>query len=156
MSGLVEFLRASLVEDEAVARAASAEPWRHDPAKEWRNPEKPFTGGEEAVFAGMPGARATTICCTGPADDKQSMADAKHIARWDPARVLTEIAAKRAILARYETHARALDLHQPPIGDSAYRAAAGFRHSEALLALLDLAQPYAWHQDFDPDWRIES
>jgi hypothetical protein len=111
MTDLVEFLRAALDEDERVARAAMPGPWTHNPAKEWfTDLDKlraaragiPQSGGEEFVKAEVDG-RVVGVAATGPADDPQSMADAAHIARHDPARVLAEVAAKRAILDLHES-----------------------------------------------------
>lgn len=125
----VAFLAARLAEDEIAARAATSGPWRHDPEKEWRDPQRPFTHREEAVFAGPLGADATTVCLTGESGDRQSMRDARHIALWDPDRVLTEIAAKRKILA-----------------DSLYRIGA----YDVILQLL--LEPYANRPGFNPGW----
>ena len=93
---IVEFLTARLAEDEQDAVAATVGPWRHSPDKHWRKPGT--TWFEEAVFAGPAGDGATCVAGTGETDDPQSMADARHIARHDPARVLREVEAKRRIL----------------------------------------------------------
>ena len=148
MSDLVAFWRARLDEDEAAARRATAGPWRYDPTREWRDPDRPFSGGEESVFAGPEGDDATTVCCTGPSDDPPSMDDARHIARWDPARVLADVAAKRVIV----------EMHRPwggslPDGTIDCQIC-GWRRF-GCLTLLALAQPYADHPDFDPAWRLE-
>ena len=90
---LVTWLRAALDEDERVARAAITEPF-------------PAYRGPDARPGPPPGVWET------PHDDPvvssidmsiydeggHSEAHAAHIARWDPARVLAEIAAKRAII----------------------------------------------------------
>jgi hypothetical protein len=106
---LIAFLRARLDEDEAVAHAAFAGPWRYNPRKQWHgltgDPLRPTTPGEEYVAAG-PLDAPVCVAATGPADELQAMADAAHIARWDPARVLAEIEASRRIL----------DLHSPRMG----------------------------------------
>jgi hypothetical protein len=93
VTNLVTWLRVQLDEDERVALAATPGPWRHNPNKCWRKPGTAWF--EEAVFAGPPGAEATCVAGTGETDDQQSMADAQHIARHDPARVLQEVEAKR-------------------------------------------------------------
>jgi len=92
MSTLTEFLLARIAEDEQAANEATDGPWRYDPTK-----VNAIDRGE-AVFAGETGANATTIASTGPPYDMQSMFDAVHIARHDPARVLAECEAKRAIV----------------------------------------------------------
>lgn len=58
--------------------------------------------------------------------------DAAHIVRWDPARVLADIAAKRAIVQLYE--------------------GSGLRIAMGQVVRL-LAQPYAEHPDFDESWK---
>jgi hypothetical protein len=99
MSDLVEFLKARLDEVEQAARAATPGPWRHDPDKHWRKPGTVWF--EEAVFAGPSGDAATCVAGTGETEDRQSMADAEHIARHDPARVLAEVDTRRRIIAEH-------------------------------------------------------
>ncbi|MFJ9558295.1 DUF6221 family protein [Nocardiopsis sp. NPDC101807] len=61
-----------------------------------------------------------------------------HIARHDPARVLREVAAKRAVLA----------LHQDAgMGDCAHS-------SDPCPTLRALAAPYVDHPDYDPAWAV--
>lgn len=75
--------------------------------------------------------------------DSPSAADVDYIVRHDPARVLREIEAKRAIVAEYER------AHTRPKGDV---ASAG-----ALLALhgvvKHLAAVYADHPSYRVEWR---
>lgn len=96
---LVVWLRRMLDADEADALAATPGPWRYDPEKHWREPGT--VRFEESVFAGPKGHDAISVALTGHSDDPQSMRDAAHIARHDPARVLRDIAAKRAIVASH-------------------------------------------------------
>lgn len=79
MSGLADFITARLAEDEAAARES------HHEGQRWITEE-------EGVY------RWPDDELVHSADRK---ADARHIARHDPARVLREVTAKRAILARY-------------------------------------------------------
>jgi hypothetical protein len=130
---LLAFLRARLDEDEAVVRAATAGPWRHDPTKHHRLPGT--AQFEEAVFAGPPGSAATCIAATGETGDAQSMADAAYIARHDPVRARAEAEAKRAIVDRYAW------LHEH--GDT----------GGAAWVLPLLALPYSSHPDYDESWR---
>lgn len=67
--------------------------------------------------------------------------DGPHIARHDPARVLREVAAKRAIVASCS------ELIGHPSGDETTDLAC-----EGYLRLL--AGVYADHEDFDPKWGI--
>jgi hypothetical protein len=70
------------------------------------------------------------------------MADAEHIARWDPARVLAEVEAKRRVIDLCAT-----------VGDTELSRIGVEAHDLAFGVLDALAQPYADHSDFDPAWR---
>lgn len=89
-SDLVEFLRARLDEDEQVARAATPGPWTQDEEVDgWR------AGRQTVVRADR--FRVVTVDQTRqhhPAGEE----NVAHIARHDPARVLADVAAKRALL----------------------------------------------------------
>jgi hypothetical protein len=119
---LAEFLRVRLDEDERAAREAV-------PSKLERQPE-PY----EPWYANEAESSGDTIV-------------AMH-----PTRALAEVEAKRGILHRLETHARALDV-AAPIGDAGYRLASGYRHSEDAIIALFLALPYTGHPDYDEAWR---
>jgi hypothetical protein len=97
---LVQWLGEQLDEDERIARAATAGPWRaHD------------------THLGQYGYAATVLSGEGndtdlrawlpsmsnePWDEARNVwADAEHVAAWGPARVLREIGAKRAVVAAY-------------------------------------------------------
>jgi hypothetical protein len=131
---LVAFLRARIDEDEQIARAATPGPWRHDPTKHHHIVGTPLF--EEAVFAGERGASAVCVAGTGETDDRQSMADAAHIARHDPARGLREVRAKRGALA--------MIVHLLADDDT---------DETARWMLCLLAFPYADHPDYRDEWR---
>ena len=130
MSDLVAFMRARLDEDEAAASPAlTTDRWRADDGCI-------YADGEILHREGDPHTPSEAI--------------GEHVARWDPARVLAEVAAKRAILDRYESYLdQAARLRRTGERDLAT--------SGALLAMLGavklLAQPHAEHPDFDPAWR---
>lgn len=63
-------------------------------------------------------------------------AAAGHIARWDPARVLAEVKAKRAILAMYEDYT-AERRHLAPV-------------------IWELAQPYAGQDGWQEEWQLSA
>lgn len=135
------WFRAQLDDDERVARAATSGPWRYDPTKHHRLPGT--VRFEEGVFTGPPGADAVCIAVTGETDDPQSMADAEHIATWDPARVLAEIEAKRRILA-----------HIGMVVISPGREALPPEYVEQMeLFCKWIAQPYADRPGFPEEWR---
>lgn len=135
---LVQWLTACLDEDERIARAATAGPWRaHD------------------THLGQYGYAATVLSGDGndtdlrawlpsmsnePWDEKRNVwADAAHIAAHDPARVLRDVEMKRSLVAAY---ASALTVgpdieggYKRPIREAFARQAPNF--------LLVLALPFA-------------
>lgn len=141
MSDPVEFLRARLDEDEAVARAALPS----DVRRRW------FAGDEDADVPGIPGHREVYVyeaqdwplmeALNGSLMERR--AQVEHIARWDPARVLAEVEAKR----------RVLDLCAA-IADTEIGRVGVESHDLAFGILDVLAQPYADHPDFDPMWSL--
>jgi len=113
---IVEFLEARLAEDEAMARAAShqkvAGPFHGD----WRRDSFHLSSMERE--------------------------DAAHIARHDPARVLAECAAKRAIIANRERIDRSANEDEWSMG-----------YSDANYeALRSLAAVYNSHPDYREEW----
>lgn len=83
-----------------------------------------------------------------------SDAEAAFLDRWDPARVLADIAAKRAILALHEP---GLEL----VGDDEEWTCVTCGWPTAspnggCKTVLLLAQPYADRPDFDPSWRTDA
>ncbi|MEU7400729.1 DUF6221 family protein [Streptomyces sp. NPDC044948] len=147
---LVAFLRARLDEDERVAKGPV------EGIREWHSPAmrvvmaKGFDDSDpvdvslktilERDFSMMPfGVVAVT----------DYDADAKFIARFDQARVLADVEAKRQLL----------DLHAP--GETEYVdgnvcMACDVRGGEPFYpckTLRLLALPYAGHPDYRPEWR---
>jgi hypothetical protein len=147
---LVEFLRARMAQDEAIARSATPGPWRYNPRKEWyTDPDKLMAaragmwqaGGEEFVGAG-PLTATVGVAATGPSDHPQSMTDAQHIARHDPARVLRQAEALRRIV----------DDCAQIIGES---SSASPEYGLAVAILKNVAAVDADHKDYQPEWRPE-
>lgn len=96
--------------------------------------ESPFTG---------------CVAATGPVDDPQSAADARHVVLHDPAYELADITAKRRILERAEfvnghgpavDHTRAMDMTA---------GASGALHD----VLKFLALPFADHPGYREEWK---
>jgi len=79
MDDLATWLRTQLDDDERASRGATPGPWRVSSISEFGT----------ADVEGITTAYAEPCCAAE---------DAEHIARWDPARVLTEVDAKRRIL----------------------------------------------------------
>lgn len=139
------FLKARLAEDEELARTADAEPI----------PDDGFERGTHIVYG---------LQSTGIGLDYQGFALV-----WDPARVLLEIAAKRAILA---IHKMVTQVWTEDIGptDDPYLTEAGEHgsgcahcHDTGLgeiapdgpcVTLKALASVWADHPDFDPAWSV--
>lgn len=148
---ITDFLLTRIAEDEQVARETShSTGWRYDPGK------VNAVGREESVFAGPTGARAITIASTGPEDDPQSMMDARHIARFDPARILAECKAKRAIVEREEKGLR--DAWRQRSAEHMQTWEDWASEWQELMSpdLCDLAAVYASHPDYDPTWALEA
>ena len=157
MNDLIEFLRARLDEDERVARAATPGPWRHNPGKQWLGPDAfeayDLAKGEEFVGHGGPSPFTGCVAATGPASHPQSMADARHIALHDPARVLREVEAKRRILDMWESpeaakHPGGVDGRDP---DEQMRDVAVADAIDEVVRLLALG--YSDHPDYQESWR---
>lgn len=69
----------------------------------------------------------------------------RHMVRWDPARVLREVEAKRKLLAEIGSITMTrLDGEADP----------GELERPAGRMLRAIAAPYADHPDFDPAWRL--
>jgi len=123
---LVAFLRARLKDDQDVAEST------RQASLSWRNFDM---DGElrDDVNAG-------TVCIV-PADE-----DRAHIARWDPQRVIAEVAAKRRIIDAWQ--AVYDDIQEPYTGDQ--RMGEGFGLDHAVQCL---ATAYADHPDFREEWK---
>lgn len=125
---LSAFLLARIDEDEEDARDASARDveWcvqESRAAEGWGT----YEGDSVVLGAGKPLA----VC--DPQYGGGLVAD--HIARWDPARVLAECAAKRRIVAQWQDYD----------GDSLW----------GWNVLRALALPYADHADYRPEWAVD-
>jgi hypothetical protein len=93
----IAFLRARLGEDEAAAKAAaeaSAAAWRAEPnvGEDWW-----------AVMYTGPSTIRPYDEFDYPVAERVDRADAAHIARHDPARILREVAVWRSLLLDYQT-----------------------------------------------------
>lgn len=137
MADLVAFLEARLNEDEAAARKAA------------------FGSGEwDTSGPGYPEAPEVRVVDNVRSDlfETSNVFIAEHIARWDPARVLAEIAAKRRIMEEFD-NARENFRNDPAPGawESTHRADERLRTLDLVVRLL--AAPYADQEDFDESWR---
>jgi hypothetical protein len=142
-AALIAFLNARLDEDERVALNASVGPWRA------RRADRSVYAAESAVV-NMPGPLPDWATYIVPPDSEGSdgiePADAEHIARWDPDRVLAEVEAKRELVEE----------HQPAAyGECRTCREPGLDRNQAApcLTLRLLALPYADHPDYREEWR---
>lgn len=130
---ITEFLTARYDEDEVVARWATAGRWTVRP-----NGDSPWV-----TRADRPDV---WLAITSPDPGSSKTANADHIARHNPAHVLADITAKRAIVSNMRT---ALDQSWQDSADTRVLV-----EHLATTVLCRLAQPYADHPDFDPTWRM--
>lgn len=167
MSTLTEFLLARIAEDEAVAVRATASPWV-----------------EGVRRKGEPGRWRGIDCYSVLADrtqffieefetvaDTEVAQDAAHIARHDPARVLAECEAKRAIIAFHESWPTLVQTPAKFERDDVNLDNYTYRMSQEIAwlttreyvarfgidpptapILAALALPYADHPDYQPEW----
>ena len=141
VDSLVAFLRQQLDKDEQVAREAA-----DNDSGRW------FVGDKWNVY------RAED--CT-PHEDHETNelvvygnieVQSAHIARWDPSRVLAEVAAKREILRRFESAAEWADTCR---AEGRPEAEAHARHAGSLLEVIGiLAQPYAGRPGWRDEWAV--
>lgn len=140
MTGIVEFLTARLDEDEAAIKAMGVEGtgrwWVGQRFDGSLDPEGSTvfvdvrrSDGLGYIHLGTPGMFA------GPT--------AIHVARHDPARVLAEVKAKRALLAQ------AAEMREVASATEAWSL-----NDYADGIERNLAAPYADHPDYDPAWRM--
>lgn len=127
MKNLVQFLNDRIDEDELAARAcfdvnALARHSRGEPLPRWEIVDDGRTGTVES--SGVPRIKG------GWGREN------RHIVRWDPARVLAECRAKRAMV-------EFLDPTDAPDGEGKFVAEQALR----LVAL-----PYADHPEYDESW----
>jgi hypothetical protein len=143
---LVAWLREQLDEDERVLSAASPSPWQYQ--------DVDSVGGGRLCDATVaiaelsydpPGERIDPrIRRMRTAEEADG--NGEHIARWDPARVLAEVEAKRA---RIDVVADTLECGDG-YGAPGYAA---LQDTTQRLLMLE-AQPFASRPGFRDDWRL--
>lgn len=125
-----EFLTARYDEEQQLAEAAVPGPWHIE-----------LLGGK-GYPQRISNARAIVIgqTYTNPA---YPPVNAEHMVYWDPARVLADIAAKRALLAYLVRLAEVI------LDNNLWSLEGESDHGLRLLAA-----PYATHPDYDPAWSL--
>lgn len=172
---LVAFLEQRLAEDERWALAASAsyhsdEPYTVPGGMHWTwgvgpnwtpvdvDPTMSYVGEDDLDNAGrLTLVTVETFPCLGMrplqgrvlayVEDVRT-GDGGHIVRHDPARVLRDVQAKRALIRRYKT---ASDAVESAFGQS--RPAVKLCRAHFWVALRLLAEVWAEHPDFREEWR---
>lgn len=139
MDDLAAFVSARLDEDEAAANSAVHKAFSHWYVEPWHDGSTLKDGRtEHADVQGKTGYQVTgNGALTSPS--------ATHIARHDPARVLREIAAKRAILATYTAVAYMDIADLEP--EFAYGRAVGLGEAVRHLATI-----WSDHPDYQARW----
>jgi hypothetical protein len=146
MPDLVAFLTARYDEEQAAAEAATPGAWLA------------LDGGVQALDGGDEPEWPVS-----DTESERSREDRVHIAYWGPARVLADLAAKRARLAMWQEaldkRARATKLSRSDSGmmrraaDTLPAQANGF--CEAVLKMVQLdASVYAEHPDYRREWAV--
>lgn len=142
MTDLAEFLMQRIAEDEADARDAS-----HRDA-EWTavDPSPAGWGADERDAELLGGGKPL-----GRFDPEYGgMLVAEHVARWSPARVLAECAAKRRIVELHRGQKALWDDDENPL-EVVECPECGVLFPCPTLRLLAL--PYADHPDYREEWR---
>lgn len=147
MTTVVDFLTARIAGDEATAEAAQGADWIEGYE---RAGEPGRYRGIKAHLVALPPEESvhsqswdvgTTVAALANA------ADARHVARWSPSRVLAECAAKRAIIETIRTLDAGTARLSPPY-------VAALRCQLMMTVIMPLASVYADHPDFDPAWTV--
>ena len=160
MDDLVAWLRHQIDEDERVARAtAEGGRWRYedgDSVGAWTLYDERWNIASMTTYDTESYNYAERLPAFRPPTYIDPDAVGAHIARHDPARVLAEVAAKRAILNLYQ---QAWGEHQSWLedvgGDTFGRADEVRGRVESLRETMRLlAQPYADREGFREEWRV--
>lgn len=145
---LVQWLHAQLDEDERMALAAGAQEVQgHGPQLAWRAEQRPAEGASGPRQAVVTARFQLVGSEPNPWDINAAMAQVTHMAEHDPARVLREIDAKRALLRRANG-----GVDQPHTHPGEHDADHLRRHhDDGLLRLLAL--PYTERSGYREEWR---
>lgn len=141
MTDLVAFLTARLDEDEAVAKRAAGADSEGRYCTSWSYDREQFrvtTDGTSWI-----NAKDTGDAC------------GEHIARHDPARVLAEVTAKRAIVEDYLVVMANNAIERASGGDEVVASARVLIVKSLRMALMRLAFAWSDHPDYDPTWKPE-
>lgn len=154
MADIVEFIKSRLEEDEQIAKDPEWPSWNFE------EQQGNLTINTGAVSMGWEfGGSSGVWLCDDPEDDcaeyrGYAEREATHIARHDPARVLREVAAKRALLGAHCT--------DPTYGGTECLGChANFQEEHwtqdinECPTLRAIASVHSDHPDYDPAWSSE-
>lgn len=142
MDELIAWLRVQLDDDERVAQGSTCGPWMAKRA------DRSVYAQETSVVMGGHDGGWHIVPCQEEGGEGIEPGDAQHIARWDPARALTEVEAKRRILDRYED---ALVRQQDPEHSQIAADIQVGEYDDWVLPLLAL--PYADRPGYREEWK---
>lgn len=161
MSDIVEFLKARLDEDEAIAKNAVAgfpddDRFEGD-LSSWHADDSGY--GSASIGAGgvqrdngFSGIGTFGSCLVVYDEGLPTIEAATHMVRHDPARVLREVAAKRAIIADMEKADRVAEMEaESEHSEESWEWEA--RSSTLTDALKHLATAYSDHPDYRREWK---
>ena len=141
MTDLASWLLEQIAADEQVAReAAAGSSGVRQPS--W-GPEWTLEEDDDPGYSGTWGIHsdAGTVISAG----EVMRPEGRHIARWDPARVLAEIAAKRRLITRHS---------HTYTGDDGYQWCPRDDDHVPCLDLRTLAAPYADRPGYNSEWAL--
>lgn len=162
---LTEFLLARIAEDEAAARAAEGLHWQWvgDQTDREVSPDPMLdeylygVDQENVSLRSVETFPYRSLAGEGPrfliSTDEVRTVAALHIARHDPARVLAECAAKRAIVAAHPSVSGACETCVDKMSHPRPSEWEPVRHP--CPTLRTIANVYADHPDFDETWRTD-
>lgn len=143
----MEFLTARLGEDQVAAKAATPGPWKTD------DPLMSDHVGSVVLKDYVAG------CSVRSGYRENSIQDAAHIARHDPARVLREVEAKRHVLKRHKVTAAKRDYPDLNACEGCGSKGYGYGYRTPDIndcpELRNMTSAYADHPDYNPAWRVE-
>jgi hypothetical protein len=148
LAAIVAFIEARLAEDKAAAKACPLEHWEaNGPPRDGR-----YIGPPEWYLVGRVDAHTGHLLAEGSQIHDRDHVCLIHAARHDPARVLRDVEAKRAILMRYETACRQADVAAVDGGgpeQQAWEKIAGALE----LDVRSLATVWSDHPEYQEGWK---
>lgn len=164
---IVDFIEAQLAIDEQLALATTPVPvpgrWKAARDKH-ADDDAPLTlvQGDEADDPGYEGYSYNHQIIVHGADWRDEVeANLRHIARHDPATVLADVVAKRAIIAMHELCEQKNTPSMVARGAPEFYRYCECQSEDGVIhgawpcdTLKHLAAPYASHPDFKPEWGV--